>query len=73
MTEFSLFAPDIDPECDWHDCEWGSTELYYGMSKDHEAGKIHCYMATYCSKHSAEHARDHDNLHFVGEIEPTND
>ena len=73
MTTFSLFAPDIDPECNYHDCDWESTELFRGFSINEATGSYHSYMATYCSKHAAEHAEDTSALTFVGEITVTDD
>lgn len=73
MSTFSLFAREIDLECDYHDCDWESTELFRGCSIDEAAGSYYSYMATYCSKHAAEHAEGTSDLTFVGEIGVTDD
>lgn len=68
-TTIELTTELLDEECNYHDCEDDSEELWMGLSKVPDEGKIYHYLAEYCVDHSEEHAEEQPALRYVGEME----
>jgi len=62
-------ATDIEPECDYHDCDNISTGLWSGLAIDEAEGYTASFVATYCKKHEQLHADMNENLSKIGAIE----
>jgi len=71
MSEYRMYhlSTDIEPECDYHDCDKISTSLWCGLAVAKDSDYTASYVSTYCKRHEKEHADPNKNLSKVGAIE----